>query len=81
VCDGPSLETKHLPAAHVDGLPDAAKEYIYRRLWEILNAKDLEAKFAHLPRQDRSAIQDILRATKPDLRAGWATLDGKEGSR
>ena len=61
----------------ITGLPDAAKDYVYRRLWEVLvaGAKDADEKFAHLASADRTAIAQILRETaEPDLRAVWTRL-------
>ncbi|MCC6418724.1 MAG: hypothetical protein IT429_10855 [Gemmataceae bacterium] len=54
-----------------DKLPVEAKEYVYRRIWEVLTERDTSHVFAHLARADREAIRDILLATKPDLRAYW----------
>jgi hypothetical protein len=52
-----------------DGLPTLAKEYVYRRLWEILDGQDKSADFAHLSETDRKAILEILLDTKPDFAA------------
>lgn len=52
-------------------LPDPARQYVYRRLWEILTGRDIDKAFAHLSDDDRLAIYDILRATKPDLPKYW----------
>ena len=57
-----------------DALPDAAKEYVLRRLWDVLNGKDQSKEFAHLSAADRRAILDILRATKKDLPKYWLAL-------
>src|SRR5208282_1830585 len=48
-----------------DALPSPAKEYVYRRLFEILTARDQSPDFAKLTSQDRQAILEILLATKP----------------
>jgi hypothetical protein len=53
-------------------LPADAKRVFYRRLNEVLTGADTSEDFAHLSAADRSAILDILRATKPDLAAGVA---------
>ncbi len=50
-----------------DFLPGAAKEYVYRRLDEVLTGRDTRPAFAKLSPADRSAILGILRATKPDF--------------
>lgn len=54
-----------------DGLPAEAKEYVYRRLWEVLSGNDTGKEFAHLSAADRSAVRDILRETKPGLPDYW----------
>jgi hypothetical protein len=54
-----------------EGLPAPAKEYVYRRLWEVLTAKEKSAEFEHLTEADRIAVREILTATKPDF-AKWA---------
>jgi len=51
-----------------DGLPGAVKTYVYRRFREILNGADKSGKFTHLSPADRSAISEILRETKRDLK-------------
>jgi hypothetical protein len=50
-----------------DYLPAAAKEYVYRRLDEILTGRDTSPTFSNLSASDRDAILEILRATKPDF--------------
>ncbi len=54
-----------------DGLPKAVKDPIYRRLWEVLSGQDKSDDFAHLSGEDRSAIREILRDTKPGLPDYW----------
>jgi hypothetical protein len=54
-----------------DRLPAEAKEYVYRRIWEVLMERDRSEAFAHLSSADRQAIREILLATKADLRAYW----------
>ena len=54
-----------------DALPDAAKEYVMRRLWDVLSGKDQGKEFAHLSAADRRAILEILLATKKDLPDYW----------
>ena len=54
-----------------DGLPDAAKDYVYRRLFEVLTGKDTSKDFAHLSAADRQAILEILRDTKLGLPDEW----------
>lgn len=54
-----------------DGLPVEAKDQIYRRLWEVLSGQDTSSDFAHLTPEDRVAVQEILRETKPGLPDYW----------
>jgi len=50
-----------------DFLPGAAKEYVYRRLDEILTGRDTSAAFSSLSTAERTAILQILTGTKPDF--------------
>lgn len=50
-----------------DALPPAARDRVYQRLFDVLTARDPGAKFARLSFDDRRAILEILRDTKPDL--------------
>src|SRR6185436_10786276 len=43
-----------------DGLPDAAKDAVYARLWAILSGKDKASKYSKLTTADRAAIVGIL---------------------
>jgi hypothetical protein len=54
-----------------DGLPGPVKDYVLRRLWDVLSGKETGAEFAHVTAADRQAVLEILRATKPDLPAYW----------
>lgn len=54
-----------------DALPDLAKSYIYRRLWQVLTGRDDSAAFNHLADAQRDSIYEILRQTKPGLPAYW----------
>ncbi len=54
-----------------DGLPGAVKEYVYRRLWEVLTGEDESEDFDHLSNADRKAVLEILRATKKGLPKYW----------
>ena len=47
------------------GLPKEAKEYVFRRLREVLTGKVPSAPFAHLTPADRAAVSEILRDTLP----------------
>jgi hypothetical protein len=70
------LETRLLryPLSYViyaesfDQLPTTIKDYVYRRLHEVLIGQDQTSAYAHLSAADREAILGILRDTKPDFR-------------
>jgi hypothetical protein len=50
-----------------DALPAAAKDAVYRRLWAVLSGETDAPRYERLSPDDRQAIVEILRATKPDL--------------
>jgi hypothetical protein len=50
-----------------DNLPDPVKSHVYRRLFEVLSGQDRGSDFRHLSTDDRQAILEILRETKPNL--------------
>jgi hypothetical protein len=52
-------------------LPGPVKEYVLRRLHEVLTGKDTSEPFKHLTAADRKAILEILRTTLPDLPDYW----------
>lgn len=52
-------------------LPSEVKDYIYRRVFDVVTGKDSRALFEHLTADDRQAILDILRDTQPNLPAYW----------
>ena len=54
-----------------DAIPAPAKDYIYRRLFDILSGREQGPEFASLSSQDRRAILEILVATKPGLPDEW----------
>jgi len=55
-------------SAAFDALPPAAKDPIYRRMWEVLGGSATAERYrSALPRSDRQAIVEILRATKSGL--------------
>jgi hypothetical protein len=53
-----------------DGLPDDAKDAIYRRLWGILSG----AEKSGLALEDRRAVVEILRETKPGIPPYFAAV-------
>jgi hypothetical protein len=54
-----------------DALPAPAKDYVYRRLLEILTGPSDQPGFSRLSSSDRRAIFEILLATKPGLPDSW----------
>ena len=50
-----------------DALPEVARDYVYRRLSEILGGEDQSDEFAHLDDTDRLSISEILEATKAEF--------------
>jgi len=64
-----------------DQMPEIARDRIYRRMWDILAEGDPSPKFAQLTKADRTAILEILLATKKGLpeywRAGEPAVSGR----
>lgn len=58
-------------SAAFDAIPDAVRERIYRRLFDVLTGKDQNPKFVRLSENDRRNILAILRDTKPNLPPYW----------
>lgn len=54
-----------------DGLPKPVRHSVYRQLWRVLSGDETGRKYQHLSEQDRQAITEILRATKPELADVW----------
>jgi hypothetical protein len=52
-------------------LPGEMRDYVWRRMGEILTGRDRSERFAHLSDHDRRAIAEILRDTLPELPV-WA---------
>jgi hypothetical protein len=50
-----------------DALPDAARDAVYRRLWQVLSGGDRSPKYERLSAADRRAVVEILRDTKKNL--------------
>jgi len=55
-------------------IPQPAKDYVYRRLFEVLSGRDQSPEFASLSGEDRRAILEILVDTKPGLPNEWREL-------
>ena len=56
-----------------DALPEQAKDAVYRRMWEVLSGQATDDRYRHLTLDDRQAVVEILRDTKPDLPAYFQT--------
>lgn len=56
-----------------DGLPGEMKDFVLRRMYQVLTGEDSSKEFSHLAAADRQAILEILRETKPDLPKYWRT--------
>jgi hypothetical protein len=54
-----------------DALPKINKDYVYRRLFEVLSGKDQSPEFRNLSPESRRAILEILAETKPGLPEEW----------
>src|SRR5439155_25825150 len=54
-------------SAAFDGLPSSVKRAVYARMLEILSGRDSRTAYAHLTSDDRRAVLEILRDTKPDF--------------
>jgi hypothetical protein len=50
-----------------DAMPAQVKERVYRRLYDLLTGRDQSDKFKRLSADDRRAVLEILRETKPGL--------------
>jgi hypothetical protein len=57
-----------------DGLPNAAKEAVYAKLWAVLSGKDKSRKYSSLTPDIRAAIVGILLETKSGLPAYFKPL-------
>jgi hypothetical protein len=56
---------------HFQHLPTEAKEYVFRRIHEVLTGSDQSKPFAHLSADDRQSIREILLETLPGLPDYW----------
>jgi hypothetical protein len=54
-------------SAAFDAMPAPVKEYVVRRMVEVLSGKDTSPEFAHLSADDRRTMLEILRETKPRM--------------
>jgi hypothetical protein len=58
-------------SAAFDAMPAPVKDYVWRRMWEVLTGKETDAAYAHLSAEDRAAILEVLRETKSGLPDYW----------
>lgn len=64
-----------------DALPSPARDYVWRRLWDVVSGADARKEFtAALTPQDRSAIRDIVAETKPKRPGYWVAAAAAGGS-
>ena len=63
-----------------DALPAEAKDVVLRRMFEVLSGADHSREFEHLSVEDRAAILEILRDTKPGLPTEWHQANVEEPS-
>ena len=57
-----------------DNMPEAARQRVYQRIYDVLTGKDTSPKFARLAAEDRRAVLEILRETKANLPDYWKGL-------
>ena len=55
-------------SAAFDALPQEMKNYVWRRLEEILSGRDRSDTYANMAAEDRQAVLEILYDTKPEFR-------------
>jgi len=59
-----------------DSLPALPAESIYRKLYDVLTGKTQREEFKRVTPEDRRAVLEILRETKPNLPAYWSATAG-----
>jgi hypothetical protein len=64
-----------------DSMPGDVKDYIYQRLWDVLNGRTVLKDDPQLAADDRRAILEILRETKPDLPDYWNAAASRASSK
>ena len=64
-----------IDTAAFDNLPNVARKQIFERIYAILSAEVPEQPFDKLPRSERRAIIEIVKATKSRLPLVWKTLE------
>jgi hypothetical protein len=59
-------------SAAFDGMPEVVRDRVYRRLYDVLTAKNEAKPYLGLAAADRQAVLEIVRATKIKLPEYWA---------
>jgi hypothetical protein len=54
-----------------EGMPDVAKDAVYRRMWQVLSGEDRGARYSRLTAGDRDAVIGIILETKSGLPEYW----------
>ncbi len=54
-----------------DGMPDIAKQMLYKQIYDVLTGKNKSDKFANISPADRQAVLEIVRDTKTGLPSYW----------
>lgn len=52
-----------------DAMPEEAKAAVYARMWQVLSGQEMDERYDRLSADDRQAVIEILRETKPGLPA------------
>ena len=55
-----------------DALPKRVRLLVYQELWQVLTGTEEGFRNRHLSEEDRKAVIEILRVTKPELAKAWA---------
>jgi len=58
-------------SAAFDGMPEMVRSRVYERLYDVLTGKDKSQTFAGISPEDREAVLEIVRETKPKLPDYW----------
>jgi len=58
-----------------DELPDEMRDYVWRRLWQVLAENEDAETFVHLSAEDKRAIVEIIHETKRGLPEYWKAAD------
>ena len=54
-----------------DAMPDAVRQKVYQRVYDVVSGKNQDKTFAKLTPEDRKAVLEIVRDTKPGLPDYW----------